>query len=571
MSVRFSIIVATTGRPTLVRALQSLADQPLADGDEVLVVGAGADAARRFGYRHVPCASGGDWGGTERRKGIALATGTHLAFLDDDDVYLPGAFARMRAAVIAAPSRPVMFRMINVDGSTLWRERRVAYGNHGTPQFVTPNVAGKVGLWGTDYAGDTAFVVDTLRRYEPDALVWDETVTYQCRPAVGAAGLKVLLVNPGTSVAPADVCAGLRFGLAHHGVDIVDYRLDSRIDHSHRWLYTAWRRARRSRPDLQRPTTADVFYQAGVDALASALRHQVDAVVIVSAMYLHPDVIILMKRAGLRVTVLFTETPYDIEGELAIARMVDGCWTHERSAVETFRAANPRSGYVPHGWHPERHRPGPQPGDEALPQHDVVFVGSGNRERVEWLSAIDWTGIDLGLYGSWEFLASRSPLRKFIRGAQTANAITAALYRRAKIGLNLYRISKGWGPKAPVIDRAESLNPRAYELAACGAFHISTFRAEVPEVFGDLVPTFASAFDASALIRAWLADDAGRARVAAALPARVADASWVDRTRIVIGDLATLVSDGPDATPQRTRASAVGAHRAIVETQQGGA
>lgn len=353
--------------------------------------------------------------------------------------------------------------------------------------------------------------------------------------------MKLLLVAPGASWSTADVEAGLRFGLDQHGVQIVRYRLDERIDRSKRWLYTAWRRARRKQPGLEKPSVADVFYQAGVGAIEMALRHQVDAVLVVSAMFLHPDVMILMKRAGLKVVVLFTESPYDEAKELAVAKLVDGCWTNERSSVPAFQSANPNSGYLAHGWHPERHKPGFQSGDEHFPSHDVVFVGSAFSERVEWLSAINWTGIDLGLYGSWEALGSRHPLRQFLRGGAIDNARTAALYRRARVGLNLYRSSQGWGKDAPRIAHAESLNPRAYELAACGAFHISTHRAEVSEVFGSLVPTFESPKEAEALIRAWLPNATGRAVVASQLPARVAESSWVHRSAQVIGDVQTLL------------------------------
>lgn len=354
--------------------------------------------------------------------------------------------------------------------------------------------------------------------------------------------MKALLIYPGASWSTADVCAGLRHGLEHHGVDLVLYRLDQRIDRSNRWLYSNWRRAKKTNPAIEKPTTGDVFYQAGVGALEMALRHQVDVVLVVSAMFLHPDVIILMKRAGLKVVVLFTESPYDHAKELDVAKKVDGCWTNERSVVADFKAVNPRAGYLAHGWHPARHLAGPQPGDELFPSHDVVFVGSGFHERITWLMEIDWTGIDLGLYGSWEAITARHPLRPFLRGGVVDNERTAALYRRAKVGLNLYRTSQGWGKHAPAIAHAESLNPRAYELARCGAFHLSTHRAEVTEVFGDLVPTFETAAEASALIRRWLADPEGRARVQAALPDAVASASWVDRSATVIGDLQSLLA-----------------------------
>jgi hypothetical protein len=247
-------------------------------------------------------------------------------------------------------------------------------------------------------------------------------------------------------------------------------------------------------------------------------------------MFLHPDIIILMKRAGLRVVVLFTESPYDQERELTIAKLVDGCWTSERTSVDAFAAVT-KAGYLPHAWHPERHRPAFLHGDADVPSHDVVFVGTGFHERIAWLDAIDWTGIDLGLYGNWQHLGSRNVLRAYVRDGVVDNAKAAALYRRAKVGLNLYRTA----------DAAESLSPRAYELARCGAFHLSTFRAEVPEVFGALVPTFTAPAEASALIRQWMADPEGRARVQEQLPACVAESSWVQRSTRVIGDLQMLL------------------------------
>lgn len=369
---------------------------------------------------------------------------------------------------------------------------------------------------------------------------------------------RVLLAEPGASWSTADVAAALLHGLEHHGVTVYRYRLDQRIDRSNRWLYSQWRRVKRTKPDIEKPTVSDVFYQAGIGALEMALRAQVDLVLVVSAMYMHPDVLHLMRRAGLKVAILFTESPYDLAKELDLAKIVTGCWTNERSSLRAFRGVNSMSGYLPHGWHPERHKTGPQPGDENIPAHDVVFVGSAFQERIAWLSDIDWTGIDLGLYGMWNALGSRHPLRRFVRGQVTANAMTAALYRRAKVGLNLYRTSMGWGKQAPQIRHAESLNPRAYELAACGAFYLSTYRAEVSDVFGELIPTFESPAEASALIRDWLPNVEGRARIAEQLPFCVREMSWVSRTKALMRDMERLIQPAAEQT-LRPHSQAVGA------------
>jgi spore maturation protein CgeB len=223
--------------------------------------------------------------------------------------------------------------------------------------------------------------------------------------------------------------------------------------------------------------------------------------------------------------------------------MIDGGWTNERTVVKAFRAVNPHFGYLPHGFDPLVHRTD-TPIDDSVPAHDVVFVGTGFRERYRWFNSIDWSGIDLGLYGGWDTRLLNKQVRKCVRGL-VENERAALLYRRAKVGLNLYRTSQGWGPNAPSIAHAESVNPRAYELAACGAFFVSDYRLESAEVFGDLVPMFRSPIEAAALIRLWLADEAGRTRIAAALPAHVAEASWINRTKTVLGDLQRLLSIRP--------------------------
>lgn len=354
--------------------------------------------------------------------------------------------------------------------------------------------------------------------------------------------MKVLLLHPGASWSTADVESGLRFGLKHHGVHVISYRLDQRIEMAHKWLHVMWRKKRKGDQALAKPHRGDVIYQAGVGALEMALRHQVDVVLVVSAMFLHPDVVVMMKRAGLRVTVLFTESPYDHERELDMATRVDGCWTCERSVLRDFQAVNPNAGYLPHGWHPERHRPD-APLDADVPSHDVVFVGTAFPERVKWFNTIDWSGIDLGLYGMWKGHGLKAQIRGCVHDGAVRNEFASMLYRRAKVGLNLYRLSKGFGSYAPMAHVAESLSPRAYELAACGAFHLSDYRDEVPETFGDLVPTFQTPTEAAALVRLWLADAEGRAAVAAQLPARVAEASWIHRAATVIGDLHRLTTE----------------------------
>jgi spore maturation protein CgeB len=212
-------------------------------------------------------------------------------------------------------------------------------------------------------------------------------------------------------------------------------------------------------------------------------------------------------------------------------------FTNERTSAEPLRRVNPHTYYLPHAWHPGVHQVMSEaPGD--VPAHDVVFVGTGFVERLRLLEQMDWTGIDFGLYGVWTLAASRSKVRPFLRGEETPNAKTAALYRAARVGLNLHRTSKGFGLKAAQVAGAESMNPRCYELAACGVFFTTDARAEVGEVFGDALPTFTTAAEAEAIVRRALREPQWRADVAAACRERVTDQTWTARAAMVLDALA---------------------------------
>lgn len=358
--------------------------------------------------------------------------------------------------------------------------------------------------------------------------------------------LRVLLVHPGALCSTSDVEAGLFHGLTHHGVEVTRFRLDGRLQRAKSWMYFNWRKAKKENPDIQPPKPKDIHYLASVGALERALKNAVDVVIVVACRHFDPDVLILLKRAGLRVCVLMTESPYDMEYELMIAGLVDGGWTNERSVVGDFQKVNRNFGYLPAAWHPDRHYVGVGETRPHAPSHDVVFVGTGWPERAAWFNAIDWTGIDLGLYGLWKDVGLSPALQGCVKSPQIDNRYAAALYGKAKIGLNLYRTSTSFDLGLPQnygrqVTRADSLNPRAYELAACGRFHLSEFRPEVVEIFGDLVPTFRTPAEASALIRRWLSDAEGRFRVASQLPACVAESSWADRAACVIGDIDALI------------------------------
>ena len=348
---------------------------------------------------------------------------------------------------------------------------------------------------------------------------------------------KVLLVHPGASWSIADLHRGVRKALERQNIEIVDYAMDGRIAHSTEFLRHVWKVGQQQGKRQDPPGPADYIYHASLGIIERALRHYVDWVLIISGMYVHGDVLGLLRRAGLRTAVILTETPYANDYEHVIASAADVVWTNERSGIQEFAGLCHEIHYYQHAYDPEVHKPSIDI-EPNIASHDVVFVGTGFVERVNLLRAVDWDGIDLGLYGAWELLGSRNRLRRYVCGGVTPNEITAQLYRQAKIGLNLHRTSIGFGRDVKHISGAESMNPRCYELAATGTFFITDARAEVGEVFGDAVPTFDTPQQLEELIRYWLAHDEERRLVAASLPGLVSSHTFDNRVEQILDVLA---------------------------------
>lgn len=193
MTPSLTVTVATLARPTLARALASIRSQGLLPGDEVLVVGDGhrpaaeaAFAASGLPGRYLvgPATPAGPaaGGGSQRDFALPSARGTHLLWMDDDDVYTPHALAAVRAAAAEHPSRPLFFRMYHTRTRELiWRHHRPELGNVGTICICFPNDPARLGRWGRKRACDWEFVASSLPRFpEP---VWREEVIACVRPA----------------------------------------------------------------------------------------------------------------------------------------------------------------------------------------------------------------------------------------------------------------------------------------------------------------------------------------------------------------------------------------------------
>jgi len=353
--------------------------------------------------------------------------------------------------------------------------------------------------------------------------------------------MRLLVVHPGASWATADVHRGVIAALERQGVEVIQFALDKRIQASAGYLNWCWKHGGKS---VVKPTGADAIYLAASGVLERALRFQVDWVLSISSMYLRPEILLLARRAGLKTAVLFTESPYDDEWQLGFAPALNACWVNERSSVEKFRITQPNTFYWQHAHDPQRHNPAVRYMGYDVLEHDVVFVGSGFPGRIKTLEGVDWQGIDLGLYGAWSLLGSRNRLRRHLRAAIIDNRMTSELYRKAKIGINIHRTARAFKRDTTYIESAESLNPRCYELAACGEFFVSDWRAELDDVFAGAVPVFRSSEELERLIRYWLPRDQEREKIGRQLSTLVRQHTFDNRVEKMLATFEEVERNG---------------------------
>lgn len=311
------------------------------------------------------------------------------------------------------------------------------------------------------------------------------------------------------------------------GEDVYEFNLDKRIQVYDAALVETGTLDGGGHPEVRKAFTREQALAAAIQGITSACYTWWPHVVLgVSAFFVPPWYLDVMRDRGHKVVLLHSESPYQDDEQLKRAEHADLNLLNDPLNIGAYRQFGPAE-YMPHAYRPHVHRPG-----LAVPElkSDFAFVGTGFKSRVEFFERMNFDGLDVLLAGAWPDLAEDSPLRKHMPGGDvvqcTDNAETAAIYRSSKAGINFYRresepghAGEGW-----------AMGPREVELAACGLFFLRDPRPESDEVFG-MLPSFAGPEDASEQLRWWLAHDREREKAAAAARAAIADRTFENNAR----------------------------------------
>lgn len=344
--------------------------------------------------------------------------------------------------------------------------------------------------------------------------------------------MRILIVYPGPTHSTYDVAAGYDTALRALGHTVEAF-------HYHKYItfYSiALSEQEKANPDYTQEAE-DPFFLASERVALRVVDFVPDVALIIAGGALHRRAHELIHRLGIPMVLLLTESPYldDFQAKIITQGHIDLTLTNDKNSVGALRESTGRCiEYLPHAYNPAVHYPGPV--DDKLAT-DVFFHGTLWPEREALFAPLrDLPRAQIGGY-----TLDKDELAKHI----IPNPLLAELYRSTKIALNHHRSYTESGADAIKPGQAYSLGPRAYEIAACGAFQLcDETRQELQDVFGDSVVTYHDAADLRRKIDYYLTRDCERVDHALKAWYAVRGCTFEDRANTILIPVLEEVTHG---------------------------
>lgn len=341
--------------------------------------------------------------------------------------------------------------------------------------------------------------------------------------------MRILIGFPGHSTSTIDVSQGYSHALRALGHTVSDFNYHTRLA-----FYGDVLRYWDTQSSSYQYSEADALILASEHLAIEAVDFVPDVVLLVCGLVLHRRAYELLHRLCIPTALLLTESPYTDVRQVEIAKKghIGLVFTNDLASVPFFRSetALPVE-YLPHSFDPVRHYPR-KVGDEY--QSDVYFFGTWWPERRAMFETLQ-----ASQNGHHFELGGIQPIKNKDTPDLLNNLELARHYSGAKIAINHHRTIKSSYKGEPITHigqgDAYSLGPRAFEIAACGAFQLSdNTRPELQEVFGESVPTYTDGEDLTDKVHYFLQHENERKALADAARAQVQACSFTNRAREIL-------------------------------------
>jgi spore maturation protein CgeB len=212
-----------------------------------------------------------------------------------------------------------------------------------------------------------------------------------------------------------------------------------------------------------------------------ALQHRPDLILILNGVHgFDVSLVPVLRTNGFKTAVWFADDPYFIDKTKEYALLYDYVFTHELGCVSYYRELGcSQVFYLPLAVNPYQFRP--QRVDLSY-RSDICFVGTGFPNRIRFFNQISSYLVGkkvMIIGGHWNLLNDYSQLAGQIRLEGTLES--EKYYNGAKIVINLHRsVAEELNS---LNKQALSINPRTYEICACGSLQLTDIRQDLTDLY----------------------------------------------------------------------------------------
>jgi spore maturation protein CgeB len=334
--------------------------------------------------------------------------------------------------------------------------------------------------------------------------------------------MRIMIMYPGAEWSVYDVARGYETALANLGHEVRPFNYH--LHYRYQKTFLGWLCQTQG---MKFPADAACL-RATEASITEIVEFAPQLLFIVSGLGWHRRGYDLAYRLGIPMVFVCTESPYmDAEQYEIVAKgHISMVFTNDRVSVPVYEDLCPTY-YLPHSFDPTRH----YRRDVGLEyQTDVFFWGTLWAERRHLLGSLDLSAYRAKVGGAYT-----DPNRPDVLiGEIMDNEEMALWYSGTKLALNHHRKDVFGGGLLARGD-AYSLGPRAFEIAAMGAFQLcDDTRPELRDVFGDSIATYADAEECQDKIDYYLTHDAEREGMAQAAWRRVQSCSFEQRANQIV-------------------------------------
>jgi spore maturation protein CgeB len=232
----------------------------------------------------------------------------------------------------------------------------------------------------------------------------------------------------------------------------------------------------------------------------------------------HSDHVDQINLMGIRTAIWFADDPYFSDHTASLAPHYNYVFTHELSCLAFYREIGCQQvHYLPLAVNTSVYKP-----MHVAPEYrsDICFIGNGFPNRIALFDQIApfLTNKKVILAGAlWEQLHHYSLLEQGIKLQWIPIEESVKYYNGAKIVMNVHRLTfdETYNKNSRNLP-GYSINPRTYEISACGTLQITDYRHDLDQYFtpGQDIETYNSAEELIQKMQHYLAHEEDRIRIA---------------------------------------------------------